>query len=157
MTLQQELTRRLLGDYLLSEDIVQASGLLRQLAKTLVERASQAGLTSCPGRAGGIHRPAASGDELQVDFGNVNIEVPCDGKANFEQQRASTFTTAHSLDLIRSTTKQLAGSRIPNFQTLPWSAHEHVDLAAPHRLDGGVAGHGFGLRGGAQAPATRYR
>src|SRR6188472_3337928 len=72
MEIDKELIDKLLADYRGPEDLIGEQGLLKQLTKALVERAS------------GNSRNGASTKTLKGDFGEAAIEVPRDRNGTFE-------------------------------------------------------------------------
>src|ERR1700756_2469807 len=92
MGVDKELIDKLLAEYKSPEEIVGENGLLKQLTKALVERASQAELTThlgyekhTPAENGqGNTRNGTSSKRLKGEFGTVEIEVPRDRQASFE-------------------------------------------------------------------------
>ncbi|SPF39117.1 transposase [Candidatus Sulfopaludibacter sp. SbA4] len=85
---------RLLKDYKKPEDIIGENGLLKQLTKTLLERAMNAELThhlgyqkhDPAGYNSGNSRNGTSGKTIKGDFGELEIEVPRDRNSSFEPQ-----------------------------------------------------------------------
>jgi len=75
-----------------AEEIAGSNGLLKQLTKTLIERAMGAELThhlgyekhAVEGRGSGNNRNGTSRKKVQGDFGSVEIEVPRDRNGTFE-------------------------------------------------------------------------
>src|ERR1700756_1298181 len=92
MGVDKELIDKLLAEYKSPEEIVGENGLLKQLTKALVERASQAELTTHLGyekhtpaeNEQGNTRNGASTKRLKGEFGTVEIAVPRDRQASFE-------------------------------------------------------------------------
>ncbi len=82
----------LLRDYRSPEDITGPNGLLKQLTKSLLERAMGAELThhlgyekhAPEGRGSGNSRNGASSKLVKGDFGEVEIAVPRDREGSFE-------------------------------------------------------------------------
>ena len=92
MEMDEELIDKLLADYKSPEDLIGEQGLLKQLTKSLVERAMHAELTQHlgydkndpAGRGSGNSRNGATSKTLKGDFGEVLIEVPRDRQGTFE-------------------------------------------------------------------------
>src|SRR5215471_8556063 len=92
MALDKDLIDKLLEGYQKPEDLIGENGLLKQLTKTLVERALNAELThhlgyeknDPEGRGRGNSRNGKSRKKLKGDFGEVDIEVPRDRQGQFE-------------------------------------------------------------------------
>jgi putative transposase len=82
----------LLREYQGPEDITGPNGLLKQLTKTLLERAMSAELThhlgyekhEVAGRGSGNSRNGASHKRVKGDFGEVEVAVPRDREGSFE-------------------------------------------------------------------------
>jgi len=92
MALDKDLIDKLLEGYQKPEDLIGENGLLKQLTKTLIERALNAELThhlgyekhEPTGRGSGNSRNGKSRKKLKGDFGQVEIEVPRDRSGDFE-------------------------------------------------------------------------
>lgn len=92
MALDVKLIDELLKDYKSPEQIIGENGLLKQLTKTLLERALQAEMTNHLGY--GKHDPAgyntgnsrngATRKKLKGDFGEIELETPRDRNGSFE-------------------------------------------------------------------------
>jgi len=92
MEIDKELIDKLLADYKGPEDLIGEQGLLKQLTKSLVERAMHAELKQHlgyekhdpAGRGSGNSRNGTSPKTLKGDFGEVELEVPRDRQGTFE-------------------------------------------------------------------------
>jgi putative transposase len=92
MEIDKELIDKLLANYQGPEDLIGEQGLLKQLTKSLVERAMHAELTQHlgyvkndpAGHGSGNSRNGATSKTLKGDFGEVVIEVPRDRQGTFE-------------------------------------------------------------------------
>src|ERR1051326_7657518 len=92
MALDKNLIDKLIEGYQKPEDLIGENGLLKQLTKTLVERALNAELThhvgyeknNPEGRGSGNSRNGKSRKKLKGDFGEVQIEIPRDREGEFE-------------------------------------------------------------------------
>ncbi|MGH9782236.1 MAG: IS256 family transposase [Candidatus Acidiferrales bacterium] len=101
MELRQELVDELLKDYQKPEDLIGASGLLKQLTKALIDRALNSELTQHLGyqkhgaaRANNPNRRnGASHKNLKGDFGEVEITVPRDREGSFEPKIVAKHQT----------------------------------------------------------------
>lgn len=92
MALDVKLIDELLKDYKSPEQIIGENGLLKQLTKTLLERALQTEMTNHLGY--GKHDPAgyntgnsrngATRKKLKGDFGEIELETPRDRNGSFE-------------------------------------------------------------------------
>src|ERR1043165_9600640 len=94
MTINNNLLDELLKDYQKPEDLLGENGLLKQLAKAVLERALQAELMhhlgydkhSTAGNNSGNSRNGKSKKTLKGDFGNLPLEVPPDRSSTFAPQ-----------------------------------------------------------------------
>jgi putative transposase len=92
MKIDKEIIDKLLADYKGPEDLIGEQGLLKQLTKSLVERAMHAELKEHlgyekhdpAGRGSGNSRNGTSPKTLKGDFGEVELEVPRDRQGTFE-------------------------------------------------------------------------
>jgi putative transposase len=92
MKIDKEVIDKLLADYKGPEDLIGEQGLLKQLTKSLVERALHAELKEHlgyekhdpAGRGSGNSRNGTSPKTLKGDFGEVELEVPRDRQGTFE-------------------------------------------------------------------------
>lgn len=94
MAIDKELLDRLLADfkYTKPEDLIGETGLIKQLTKSLLERALQAELTDHLGHEkhatvttqGGNTRNGKSAKTLKGEFGMMQIEIPRDRDSSFE-------------------------------------------------------------------------
>jgi len=92
MEIDKELIDKLLADYKGPEYLIGEQGLLKQLTKSLVERAMHAELKQHlgyekhdpAGRGSGNSRNGTSPKTLKGDFGEVELEVPRDRQGTFE-------------------------------------------------------------------------
>ena len=90
--LRPELIDELLKDYKKPEDIIGEDGLIKQLTKSILERALESELThelgyekhSPAGRNGGNSRNGRSSKTLKTDYGELDISVPRDRNSEFE-------------------------------------------------------------------------
>ena len=89
-----ELVAQLLGNYQKPEDLIGENGLLKQLAKLLVEKALEAEMAEHLGHdkhesvanPAGNTRNGKSKKTLKGDFGELPIEIPRDRHSTFEPQ-----------------------------------------------------------------------
>jgi putative transposase len=102
MEIDKELIDKLLADYKGPEDLIGEQGLLKQLTKSLVERAMHAELKQHlgyekhdpAGRGSGNSRNGTSPKTLKGDFGEVELEVPRDRQGTFEPKDCAQARTA---------------------------------------------------------------
>src|SRR5258708_4721157 len=104
MAIDLKLIDKLLADYKKPEDIIGENGLLKQLTKSLLERAMQAEMTEhlgyqkhdAVGDNTGNSRNGKTAKTIKGDFGRLPIEVPRDRNSTFEPkiiQRGQTRFT----------------------------------------------------------------
>ncbi len=94
LTKQEELIDELLQDYKNPEDILGNGGLLKQLTKSILERALEGEITdhlgykkhSKKGKKGPNSRNGTSSKVIKGDLGEIPIEVPRDREGTFEPQ-----------------------------------------------------------------------
>ena len=92
MAIDAKLVDELLKDYKSPEQIIGENGLLKQLTKTLLERALQAEMTSHlgyekhdpAGHHSGNSRNGTSRKKLKGEFGEIELETPRDRTGSFE-------------------------------------------------------------------------
>lgn len=92
MEIDAKLIDELLKDYKSPEQIIGQNGLLKQLTKTLLERALQAEMTSHlgyekhdpVGHYSGNSRNGTSRKKLKGEFGEIELETPRDRTGSFE-------------------------------------------------------------------------
>jgi len=94
MEINRKVLDELIKDYKKPEDLINETGLLKQLTKALIERALDAELTQHlgyekhdpAGYHSGNSRNGASAKTVQGEFGEITIETPRDRNASFEPQ-----------------------------------------------------------------------
>jgi putative transposase len=102
MEIDKELIDKLLADYKGPEDLIGEQGLLKQLTKSLVERAMHAELKQHlgyekhdpAGRGSGNSRNGTNPKTLKGDFGEVELQVPWDRQGTFEPKDCAQARTA---------------------------------------------------------------
>jgi len=101
MAIDNELMDKLLTDYKRPEQIVGENGLLKQLTKSLLERAMQAEMTTHlgyekhdpAGYKSGNSRNGTTRKKLKGDFGEIELETPRDRKGTFEPKMVAKGQT----------------------------------------------------------------
>ena len=101
---QPDLIDLLLADYQKPEDLIGENGILKQLTKTIVERALQAEMAAHLGHdkhaavanESGNTRNGSSAKTLKGDFGALPIEIPRDRDGSFEPQLIAKHQTRWS-------------------------------------------------------------
>ena len=94
MAIDKKIIDELLKDYETPEDLIGKKGILKQLTKSLLERALEAEMTdhlgyekhSPDGHHSGNSRNGHSKKKLITDSGKLPLNVPRDRKAKFEPQ-----------------------------------------------------------------------
>ena len=94
MANREELLDELLKDCKNADDLLGKDGLVKDLTKTLIERALQAELTehlgydkhAADGRGSGNSRNGTSAKTLKTQQGDLPLEVPRDRRGDFEPQ-----------------------------------------------------------------------
>jgi transposase-like protein len=94
MAFSKEVPDEILKDYHGPDDFYGPSGIMKQLAKALVERTMEAELTCHPGyekhdqgeKTGANRRNGKTAKEPGTDDGPMAIEVPRDREGSFEPQ-----------------------------------------------------------------------
>jgi putative transposase len=101
MAIDAKLVDELLKDYKSPEQIIGENGLLKQLTKSLLERAMQAEMTNHLGYAkhdpagykSGNTRNGTTRKKLKGDFGEIELETPRDRKGTFEPKMVAKGQT----------------------------------------------------------------
>src|SRR4051794_20500533 len=101
MGIDAKLVDELLKDYKSPEQIIGENGLLKQLTKSLLERAMQAEMTNHLGYAkhdpagykSGNSRNGTTRKKLKGDFGEIELETPRDRKGTFEPKMVAKGQT----------------------------------------------------------------
>jgi putative transposase len=101
MGIDAKLVDELLKDYKSPEQIIGENGLLKQLTKSLLERAMQAEMTNHLGYAkhdpagykSGNTRNGTTRKKLKGDFGEIELETPRDRKGTFEPKMVAKGQT----------------------------------------------------------------
>ena len=101
---QPDLIDLLLADYQKPEDLIGENGILKQLTKTIVERALQAEMAAHLGHdkhaavanESGNTRNGSSAKTLKGDFGALPIDIPRDRDGSFEPQLIAKHQTRWS-------------------------------------------------------------
>lgn len=94
MAIDKKIIDELLKDYETPEDLIGKKGILKQLTKSLLERALEAEMTdhlgyekhSPDGHRSGNSRNGHSKKKIITDSGKVPLNVPRDRKGQFEPQ-----------------------------------------------------------------------
>lgn len=92
MKINEKVLDQLLADCESPEQVLGENGLLKQLTKTVLERALQAEMShhlgyekhAPAGRGSGNSRNGATAKKLQGDFGEIELETPRDRNGEFE-------------------------------------------------------------------------
>jgi putative transposase len=101
MAIDAKLVDELLKDYKSPEQIIGENGLLKQLTKSLLERAMQAEMTNHlgyekhdpAGYKSGNSRNGTTRKKLKGDFGEIELETPRDRKGTFEPKMVAKGQT----------------------------------------------------------------
>jgi putative transposase len=101
MGIDAKLVDELLKDYKSPEQIIGENGLLKQLTKSLLERAMQAEMTNHlgyeehdpAGYKSGNSRNGTTRKKLKGDFGEIELETPRDRKGTFEPKMVAKGQT----------------------------------------------------------------
>jgi putative transposase len=126
MTIRRELIDELLKEYETPQDILGEGGLLKELAKAVIERCLETELDSHlgypkhvrKGSALGNTRNGSSQKTLKGEQGHVDIEVPRDRQGTFEPQ------------LVKKGQTRLEGADRQN-PGLVCSRHDHARYSSP--------------------------